>query len=85
MPDCHVLIGTLLVHPCARPAKLACAKCDRPMCRAHDRSGTCVVCSGAHTPAKPEPDLTMADLVAVDPRDAAAFDDANPQPTSFDS
>lgn len=85
MPDCHVLIGALLVHPCARPAKQTCATCGKPMCRAHDRSGTCVVCSGAHTPAKAQPDLTLEELVAVDPRDAAAFDAKGSEPTSYDS
>jgi hypothetical protein len=85
MADCHVLIGTLLVHPCARPAPTTCAKCGRPTCKTHDRGGTCVVCTGEHVPAKPTPDLTIEDMVLVDPRDAAAFDDKGSHPASFDS
>jgi hypothetical protein len=85
MADCLVLIGTLLVHPCARPAKATCAKCARPMCKTHDRDGTCVVCTGELVPAKAVPDLTIDDMMLVDPRDASAFDDKGANPASFDS
>ena len=84
---CHVLIGQLLVHPCARPATARCTHCQQPTCAAHvARGGRCVVCAGEHRPARPQPDVTLAELVEVDPRDAEAFATrGHGPPGSYDS
>ena len=72
---CHVRIGRLVSHPCARASHERCPRCSEPMCERHrDAAGACVVCAGTHTPPRAPTSLSLEELMTFSEAELAAFD-----------
>lgn len=73
---CHVRIGQLVSHPCARTARGRCRQCDQPTCLRHRASpgGDCVVCTGDHVPPSAPASVTLDEMLSFTDVEVAAFD-----------
>lgn len=72
---CHVRIGKLVSHPCARTTQARCKRCGNPACARHCApAGECVVCTGEYVPPPAAASVTLDEMFAFKDEDLAAFD-----------
>lgn len=72
---CHVRIGRLISHPCARTTHRRCRQCGNPTCEKHRvGEGDCVVCTGEHAAPSAPASLTLDEMLSFSDEEVAAFD-----------
>lgn len=72
---CHVRIGKLVSHPCARTTHQRCKRCGNPGCSRHlPPAGECVVCTGEYVPPPAPAQVTLDEMFAFKDEELAAFD-----------
>ena len=72
---CHVPIGKLVSHPCARTTHKRCSRCGKAACDRHRApSQDCVVCSGDYVPPPAPASVTLDEMFAFRDEELAAFD-----------
>lgn len=71
---CHVRIGRLISHPCARTTHRRCGQCGDPTCEKHRVQGDCVVCTGDHAAPSAPASLTLDEMLSFTDAELGAFD-----------
>lgn len=70
---CHVPIGKLISHPCARKAGAKCAACGQAVCERHRSGDRCGPCAGTYAPPKAPLTVTQEELMSFSDEELEAF------------